>query len=139
MAVFGAHMNQAAVYYSGHRYHKDLIRAHILCCFAESSTPINKEEDHIISSGSGSTYTVVTFLPVNDIYRLIRLTAWEQSEACFTHFKPALTLMFHITKNVLVRRMRNKTLKYRKFTPDVSRKKLPTDWKPNDTPNLLPG
>lgn len=71
LAVFGRNMNQAVVYYSGHWYHKDLIRAHILFCFAESSTPINKEKDHIISSGCGSTYTVVTFLPKKDICGLL--------------------------------------------------------------------
>lgn len=70
-------MNQAVVYYSGRRYHKDLISAHILCCFAESSTPINKVEDHIISPGFGSTFTGITFLPKMEIYRLIHLTAFE--------------------------------------------------------------
>lgn len=80
LAVFGSDMNQA-VYYSGHRYHKDLISAHILCCFAESSTPINKVKDHIISSGFDSKYTVVTFLPKMDIYRLMCLTAFEEPAA----------------------------------------------------------
>lgn len=71
LAVFGSNMNQAVVYYSGHRYHKDLISTHILCCFAESSTPINKVKDNNISSGCSSTYPIISFLPKMDIYRLL--------------------------------------------------------------------
>lgn len=41
-AVFGINLNETNVYYSGHWYTEKLIGADILCCFAESSAPINK-------------------------------------------------------------------------------------------------
>lgn len=50
--VLGRHESICILFW---RSHKGLISSHILCCFAESSTPINKVKDNIISSGFGST------------------------------------------------------------------------------------
>lgn len=91
-AVFGINLNETNVYYSGHLYNKKLIGADILCCFAESSAPINKVKDHIISSGFSSTYTAVAFLPKMDICGRSCLT-FVQLRACKTK-----SVLFCVTK-----------------------------------------
>lgn len=67
-AVKSVNMNQAFVYYCGHRYHRDLIMAHIHGWSVESSTPINKVKNHIVSSGWASTYTVTASLSGMDVW-----------------------------------------------------------------------
>lgn len=61
--AFGRNMNEAAAYFSGDWYHKDLLIFHILCCSTESSTPINRAEElhHFLRPGLQHTHTHTLF------------------------------------------------------------------------------
>jgi len=70
LAVFGINLNETVVYYSGHRYHKVLIGADILCCFSELFAPINSKRPHHFFRLQFNIHNC--FLPMMDILQYVK-------------------------------------------------------------------
>lgn len=75
-------MNQAFVYYCGHRYHRDLIMVDIHRWSVESSTPINKVKTPTLFLQAGLQHTQSRLLlSGTDVYSRRTLTSISKFDA----------------------------------------------------------